>query len=495
MTSTSPTEPPAKPPRLRRWLVRAGFLLACLVTLVIALFLEEKIRGRAAWRAYETAARQRGVKLDFADYVSPKIPDAENFAAIPVFDAVFRASDAHEIIPNPCKLPEVAGVKEPSFSDPNKQARIDLAAWQQFFVATKLLPATGDSPAADVLRALDTFAAPLAQLSAAGTRPHCRFPVHWEDLYAARLPHLEVLRAASRLYALRLTAHLALGQSEAAYQDFRDGLHLTTATLEDPSLVSGLVRIADVAAMQNALWDGLAGRQWSAPELRKIETDLARLDWLKDYFFAMGCARGGANSMTDLLIKDPSQLATIMGLAAGSAQPARYVGLSLYPTGWFYQSQVRSNRFFDEMFARVEPSQRRYFGERPMPSGPDARMGLPEKMQYLLFAVLAPAVESVGHRFVQAASVTDLARLACALERCRLARGAFPQTLAELTPEFLATLPAEIVNGEPYRYRRTDEGTFLLYSVGLDLRDDGGLIDLKKPSKGQADWVWRYPAP
>ena len=61
-------------------------------------------------------------------------------------------------------------------------------------------------------------------------------------------------------------------------------------------------------------------------------------------------------------------------------------------------------------------------------------------------------------------------------------------------PEFLPALPVEIVNGEPYRYRRTDDGSFVLYSVGLDLRDDGGVIDPKKSAKEQADWVWRYPA-
>src|SRR5712671_5398843 len=49
--------------------------------------------GLAAWNGYEKEAKQRGVKLDFADYIPPKIPDAENFASIPIFDAVFRATD------------------------------------------------------------------------------------------------------------------------------------------------------------------------------------------------------------------------------------------------------------------------------------------------------------------------------------------------------------------------------------------------------------------
>ena len=81
------------------------------------------------------------------------------------------------------------------------------------------------------------------------------------------------------------------------------------------------------------------------------------------------------------------------------------------------------------------------------------------------------AGERVGNRSVQAARVTPLARLAGALERCASPAEPFPRLLSELTPDFLASLPAEIVNGEPHRYRRTDEGHFLLYSVGPDLRD------------------------
>ncbi len=495
MSSTSPIEPPAKSTRRRRYLVCALFVAACLATLIIALFIEEKIRGRAAWRAYETAAKARGVKLDFADYVSPKISNAENFAAIPVFDAVFRASDAKEKIPTPFKLPDVAGVKEPRLSDPVKQERLDLAAWQNFFVETKLLSVAGDSAAADVLRALDTFAAPLAQLSEAGTRPHCRFPVHWENLYAALLPHLEILRAASRLYALRLTAHLALGQSEAAYEDFRDGLRLTTVTVEDPSLISGLVRIAMASTMENAVWDGLAGRQWADPELRKIEADLAKVDWLKDYVFAMGSERGFSNSTTDVLIENPRQLAEVIHATHGGGPPSGGIGFSLYPTGWFYQNKVRSNHYFDEMLSRIDPGARRYFGDRGIDSLDGDLKSLPRRTYYLLVALLAPALETVEKKYVQAATITELARLACALERYRLARETFPQALADLTPDFLASVPAEIVSGEAYRYRRTDDGSFVLYSTGLDLRDDGGVIDPKKKSaKDQTDWVWRYPA-
>ena len=488
MSSTSPTDPPAKTARFRRYLVRVFFIAACLLTLIVAFFLEEKIRGRAAWRAYEKEAKARGVKLDFADYIPPQIPDAENFASIPIFDAVIRASDAKKPVPNPLKLPEGQPLK---FGNPVKQERIDLAAWQTFFIESKLLPAAGESPASDVLKALDGFAAPLAQLREAGVRPHCCFPVHWELAFAAQIPHLQILKSAAKLYALRLSAHLALGDSAAAYEDFHDGLRLTTATVAEPSLIAGLVSIATATLMENAVWGGLADHRWAEPELRRIEADLATLDWLKAGLFAMGSERGGENLMTDMLIENPGQLDGILG----SDAPSGYVGFRFYPTGWFYQNKVRWNRYFDEVQARFEPEHHRYFGGRTSPSSfEDIKTG-PKRIYYLLFALRAPALESVEKNYVHAATVTDHARLACALERFRIARGSFPQALSELTPDFLARIPAEVVNGEPYRYRRTDDGSFLLHSVGLDLRDDGDTIDPKTIGTDQADWIWRYPAP
>jgi hypothetical protein len=103
-------------------------------------------------------------------------------------------------------------------------------------------------------------------------------------------------------------------------------------------------------------------------------------------------------------------------------------------------------------------------------------------------------MELVERQFVEMATTIDEARLACALERFRLKRGSFPENLAELAPDFLPRVPVEIVNGEPYHYRRSDDGNFLLYSVGTDLVDDGGAIDPRHGVTSQKDWVWRYPA-
>jgi hypothetical protein len=49
----------------------------------------------------------------------------------------------------------------------------------------------------------------------------------------------------------------------------------------------------------------------------------------------------------------------------------------------------------------------------------------------------------------------------------------YPETLGELVPEFLPRLPVDYADRQPLRYRRTEKG-YVLYSVGVDGKDDHG---------------------
>jgi hypothetical protein len=112
--------------------------------------------------------------------------------------------------------------------------------------------------------------------------------------------------------------------------------------------------------------------------------------------------------------------------------------------------------------------------------------------------MVSPASGIVAKRSVFAQSSVDLARVACALERYRLVHGEFPETLDALAPQFIEKLPHDVINGQPLHYRRTNGGQFILYSVGWNEKDDGGVVEIRG-SDGwvdieKGDWVWRYPS-
>jgi hypothetical protein len=108
-----------------------------------------------------------------------------------------------------------------------------------------------------------------------------------------------------------------------------------------------------------------------------------------------------------------------------------------------------------------------------------------------------PAIGNAVKRFAAIQASIDLARVACALERYRLAHGEYPETLDALAPQFIEKLPHDIINGQPLHYRRTDDRQFILYSVGWNETDDGGtVVFLKNGSsvnRDKGDWVWQYP--
>lgn len=66
-----------------------------------------------------------------------------------------------------------------------------------------------------------------------------------------------------------------------------------------------------------------------------------------------------------------------------------------------------------------------------------------------------------------------LAVLAVALALCRAETGKLPEHLADLSPKYLPAVPVDPFGGGDLIYRRTAEG-FIVYSVGSNLRDDGG---------------------
>jgi len=87
-----------------------------------------------------------------------------------------------------------------------------------------------------------------------------------------------------------------------------------------------------------------------------------------------------------------------------------------------------------------------------------------------------------------------------ALERFHLRHHSYPANLNQLVPSFLDLLPFDFMDGKPLRYRRTEDGHFVLYSVGLDGVDNGGKVKVPDRPFSQFgrqegfDLVWPRPA-
>ncbi len=92
---------------------------------------------------------------------------------------------------------------------------------------------------------------------------------------------------------------------------------------------------------------------------------------------------------------------------------------------------------------------------------------------HLLSATFLPAVGMVLTREAQSLVRVRAAEAALAVERFRLAEGRLPESLAQLSPRFLPSVPTDPFDGAPLKYRRLATG-YVVYSVDRDLHDDAG---------------------
>src|SRR5262249_7557666 len=98
---------------------------------------------------------------------------------------------------------------------------------------------------------------------------------------------------------------------------------------------------------------------------------------------------------------------------------------------------------------------------------------------------LRPKVQKVTTD-LHATEMRTCAELRCAIaalaaERYLRAHGAWPETLAALTPAHLETPLLDPYNAMALRWRRVQDGA-VIYSIGPDRADNGGTFDATKPN-------------
>jgi hypothetical protein len=85
-----------------------------------------------------------------------------------------------------------------------------------------------------------------------------------------------------------------------------------------------------------------------------------------------------------------------------------------------------------------------------------------------------PAYEWFVPLELDARTRVALASTAAATERYRLAHAQWPESLDALVPAYLERVPTDPYSKRPLRYRLTDDGGCVIYSIGPNQRDDGG---------------------
>ncbi|HXI70071.1 MAG TPA: hypothetical protein VNN22_06905 [Verrucomicrobiae bacterium] len=512
-----------KPKSKLRWrLLRWGLTgLAVIATLVAILVTEENWRGKHAWETFKREATARGERLDIASVIPPAVPDDQNFFCAPIVaDAVNwnRKQNTGMLEPRDTNVVNRmnfdiyrgdSGLWPNDGGNWQKGKLTDLKQWQHYFrdfAATSQGKTNGfqiasqpQTPAKDVLLALSIFDPATEELREASRRPYARLPLDYDNGFDDAwklLPYLASTKVCAQYLQLRIQAELDDGQSEKALNDLKLLLAVNNSIRDQPFLISHLVCIAMMAITLQPVYEGLAQQRWSDAQLADLEQMLARQDFLADFQFAM---RG--EKIMAIQSIEKQRITREMKSVDDSAGTNKIVTTSLRwaPSAFFYGTELAFAQMHQQFIVPLVDLTNRVAAPAALREAQDAVKSQMKHYSYYKVQALMvfPAIATAVKKFAMIQSQVDLARTACALERFRLARGNYPDTLDVLAPQFIEKLPHDLINGQPLHYHRTDDGRFVLYSVGWDEKDDGGKIVFSKGGRvdtEKGDWVWQYPA-
>ena len=255
------------------------------------------------------------------------------------------------------------------------------------------------------------------------------------------------------------------------------------------------------------IYEGLAQHKWSDTQLAELDAELVKLDFLADYEFSMRGEMIFRISETEYLRRSRNFQALDYSENGSHSSSASHLGFRLAPASFFYRNELTIGQMHERWtLPIVDITNRTISPKKVDQSTAAADKALQHGWPYNILArMIFPATGKAVTQYAREQSSIDLARTAIALERYHLAHGNYPESLDALAPQFIQKVPHDVIGGGPLHYRRTDDGQFVLYSVGWNETDDGGVVvfmgrdriprDEYNPPVdiNKGDWVWRYP--
>ncbi|MGV3662086.1 MAG: hypothetical protein ACO1TE_18010 [Prosthecobacter sp.] len=497
--------------RLARWLFclvwnrRMGWFLACLGLSVALYYPWENWRSAKELAGAHQRLLERLGTDDLMAFSPAKIADQQNYFALPVVErwaaeplekgSILKRYNIpqHVFLPPDFTRPEILEDGDDGTSG------IDFDTWA---VNRDL---KGEPPAVVMNRELGDGNGLLPQLSAGLNRPFSSIkPGYREALESAAgnpldllIPDINDISGHTRDLALHLRCAAAAGDVVKARQTALITLRLfPESAAAYTSLVGCLVSLATHETAFAALQDALGRPVWDEASLHAVQAQLAKIDDCEQLEKTLSCEmlwgyRAGeylishrqerSPPITSLLFSGDSQNSIWQSLRNKAGLLAEFYG----PIGWHHANLA----FYTECWLEILGSK----SDRDWQAADGRSHAVHRHMvseclswSYPRRVTAAIAFPRIGSIFSSAAKTLFHRRcliIACALERHRQSHGSFPASLDAVQAGLqLFQVTRSAPRSQLPAYRLENDG-YLLWSAGLDGKDDGG-VQVK-------DWLWR----
>lgn len=470
---------------------------------------------RSAADAYIAQLKAEGESMDLASILPPPVPPEKN-GGNPFRQAVALLKTNTSFLKTNYDIPSMKMIA------PGKA----MVGWQQPDVRSESATNSWQEVGAAVAQSTNIFAL-LRQIV---DKPDFDFQIQYRrGIVGLDFPAFGLSDSKEAVLWLSAAAvyHLHAGDTASAVDNARAMLAVAQALRNERFVISELVRIALAQITVGTTWEILQSPTVTDGQLAQIQKDWAKLDFIQSGENALAMERVAGRIDLGTWRASPSAFANYLDkeiAAMASLEPGNeetfWDTISLRPKifmwkyWWSYPDELRAAKGYQVLidslrmvqtngsFENAMDYQNQQFDELRITNVDyDPFSAEPDFHSYMSQSI----VTMQGYiRRIRAAQVAQRAVIsAIALKRYQLKHGNLPPTLDALVPEFVPAVPLDPVDGKPLRYRPNRDGTYLLYSVGPNGKDDGGNPAFEENVEGAyvnwlnnhaLDWVWPQPA-
>lgn len=385
--------------------------------------------SNAAWKELSAELKARGEPLTIEEVIPPDLPDDQNFFAAPVFAGLAEGSPDSPLLENAGQSFTGKSVEELLVAATQPDGSVDLTPIAEAFDgvdAEYLLPA--DRVRAGMRKARIDFS---TLIEAAGI-PGARFPIDYSSGVPA-LPHLSRLETLADWLAIDAIARIDTGNGAAATSDLLLIGRLANAISSEPFLESQQLRRQLFSLIAGCIRLGLQSAAFTDESLSQLVPMLENARLLTDFGWAVRGERARLNAIIDGELDNSAQA------AAGFAESWLGAPLESMRSRERNLRRTAANAATQNFLDQLNGAS----GIAPSAILPPEGTTPPPRLVEL--AADAGKCAQVQTYVAQAA-------LACALERHRIANGAYPDSLDELVPKYLPGIPVDPMTGRPLEY-------------------------------------------
>jgi hypothetical protein len=356
-------------------------------------------------------------------------------------------------------------------------------------------PATGP-PSETLVREMSRFTSSertdvaFKLIERANAMPRCNWGLRYEETFQMVLPHLNGVRRAASALLVRARLRYVNEDSTGALSDLEAVLVLAERIDSDELIISKLFQYSVLDLWLTALGQMSNAQRFDADALLKLQTCLARWEQLIGTTQAFETEAAAAYTWSEEALHDPKLLAQNFRTGLWSwGWTARLATSSLYRPMY----RLDQKRMLGYELELVELSREPYYMAKDRLNRFDAEIASCSKV-FFLTRLLLPALPKTQVIAARKRAEVRTAQVGLALQAYRERTNTDPASLAGLVPAYLPQLPVDPFTGKGLHYVHAGSEV-VVYSVGKNGRDDGGLTEAKDQGKttnpGTDDIAWR----